>query len=185
MHCWKMSPRSAQNQRSRGTRSQMRKKGSIKILNRRVVIVSQCTSKRSLCVIYVRVCVRARVCRCVFERTVPCSARYFRVAAARSLVRPSNVSPVLVDYPIYLQHQEGGTPLSTSAFTASSCESETAESDWFWGRRTTLQLCVFSHHTSRLFPFSFWPSICSWGSRGLRDARPAACRRWRKTRRRR
>ena len=42
----------------------------------------------------------------------------------RSLVRPSNVSPVLVDYPRYLHHREGKRQsfLSAPVFTVSSCD---------------------------------------------------------------
>ena len=41
-------------------------------------------------------------------------ASYFPGAPMRSLVRPSNVSPVFVDYPRYLHLLEGGTALSLS-----------------------------------------------------------------------
>lgn len=131
-----MSPRSWQREkknraRTHGARSTRCVKGSINQLKGRVVIVSQCTLLKSLCVIYVSpLCVRA--CRCVFECTVRCFARYFRAAAVRSLVRPSNVSPVLLDYPIYLQHQEGDTPLCLLNFWLHCVQLLRAatESDW-------------------------------------------------------
>lgn len=57
--------------------------------------------------------------RCVRACVVLCCAREqgiasnFLDAPVRSLVRPSNVSPVLGDYPRYLYHQEGETPLAS------------------------------------------------------------------------
>lgn len=65
------------------------------------------------------------MCLCVVWRSKAdrCFASNFLDAPVRSLVRPFNVSPVLLDYPRYLYHPEvkHQSRLSTPVLTGSSC----------------------------------------------------------------
>ncbi|XP_042349800.1 inhibin beta B chain [Plectropomus leopardus] len=50
----------------------------------------------------------------------------------RSLVRPSNVSPLLVDYPRYLHHRDGETPLLSLNSSPQGVQLSTRTSDDIW-----------------------------------------------------